>query len=260
MFNLPMIIALPHEPHPKQTTKKPLHQRIVRERIESTLGNIGGNISKSFLYASTYARKGVKHEEWWIQVGNPLVFIEFNKEDPYVIPSWLKPLTCSDDDIDLFKYIHKDGCTITYIIKRKNHNKAREKSRILRLILSALHCHYSNIASLLANMGKDRLNVIDTTMRAIRVREDLTKEKENLCKFISKAAHYNIEGVFDENHNLIEMPMPYDAAKVDAIIQKIDFWQPAEPSFIRKFAYDFVQACEKDIDIVDLIKERVFKN
>jgi len=180
---LPMSIALPQAPHQKKAPKTSLNQRKPRERIETTLGEIGCNISKALLNASTSALKAVKHENWWIQVGNPLVFIEFNQEEPFKIPTWLNPLGCSNNDVDVYKYINNDSYTISYIIRRKNHNKARAKSRSLRVILSGLHCHTSNIENILTNLGKDKLNIVSTTTRAVRMQEYFEEEKKNLCIF-----------------------------------------------------------------------------
>ncbi len=251
MIDLPMNIVLPQAPHSKKAPKKSLNQRKPREYIDSKLGEIGCNISKALLYASTFAWKGVKHENWWIQVGNPLVFMEFNQEEPFQIPTWLKPLDCSNNDVDVYKYILKDGFTISYIIKRKNHNKARSKSRMLRVILSGLHCHSSNIENILPNLGEDKLHIISTTTRAIRVQEYFANEKKHLCEFISKASHYKIDGTSTE------MPMPFEAARINTLIQNIEKWKPSPPSFVRKLAHDFIKLCETDIR--EIILGKLFK-
>lgn len=212
MLKIPMNVFFPQPPHSSKAPKKPLHRREPRESIVSTLGKLKDNLSKTLLYASTSARKGVKNKDWWVKVNEPVIFMEFNKEEFFEVPSLAQLLDCSDKDVDVYKYILKNG-TVSYIIKRKNHNKARAKSRSLRIILSGLHCHLSNLYLILNSLDNKIIN------KEIKVDFSyLESETKLLRKIFSKSLRYNIKGT------QVEIPIPLDAQQITDLIKKTDDW------------------------------------
>lgn len=234
LCNLPVVISLPQAPFPSKAPKTPLNHRKPRERVESalkdTLGYFGKNIAQALLHASTSSRDGVNLESWWVQVGEPIIFLEFNAEEPFEVPALAQLLDSSDSDIDIYKYILKNKHTVSYIIKRKNHNKARAKSRTLRIILGDLHCRISNVMIILANLRKDRIRVFENTEPAKRIQIYFKKQMKLLNGLIKKDTGYKMTG------SQVEIPIPFDAARINALNEKIEEWKAEEPGFFRDIA------------------------
>lgn len=236
LSNLPITIRFPQPPHSSKAPK-PLNRRELRESVKSTLGALGSNMSKALLHASTSARAGVRHKEWWIKVGEPMIFMEFSKEEPFYLPLHAKLLDCSNDDVDVYKFTLKNEW-VSYIIKRKNHNKARSKSRALRIILSGLHCHISNMSLVLDSLEKDLIHITEGSKLAKKTEDYFNQEIGFIQKLIKSINNYNITGT------QVEIPIPIDSARISALIGDIEKWKPIASlwSFSKIFKYATIEA------------------
>lgn len=226
LFNLPVSIMLTQASSSGKITEGLKR----KERVESSLGGIGGNLASALLRASTSLQGAITTENWWIQVGKPIAFFEFYAEEPFVVPIQAQKLDCSDEDVDVYMYILKKHGTVSYIIKRKNCNKARAKSRSLRVILGDLHCHVQTTLKFYGNLKKDRIHPFMGTPYAEKIQNYVTKQDELLCKIINDGAHRKLDG------SEVEIPIPFDVAEITNIKKALEEWKAANPNFLTKVA------------------------
>lgn len=234
LFNLPVSIVL---------TPAPSSGKKGKERVEGLLGGVGDNLAQALLRASTSLQNGITTENWWIQVGKPIAFLEFNKDEPFEVPSQAQQLVCSNDDIDVYKYMLKKHGTASYIIKRKNHNKARAKSRSLRVILGDLHCHVQSTLKVYGNLKKDRVYPDEGSLHAERIQSYVDEQYELLRKIIKDGARRKLDG------SEVEIPIPLDVAEIANIANGLEEWKAAKPNFFRKVD---IELREKEYEITEL--------
>ena len=212
LFDFPVMVRFPQAPHSKKATKK-LNQRNPRRFKYNILGHCGKYLSETLLYASTSSLKGVKIEDWWIKCGEPILFFEFNKEEPFIVPHHAELLDCSDKDIDMYKYIlTRKNNTVSYIIKRKNHNKARDKSRSLRVIASDLFCRTSNLTTVINNLNKDKIYPQYGSIHALHVHGYLKTQSDNITEIINNGLHQ--DGI----------SIPLNLAELKLLNEKLSKW------------------------------------
>lgn len=220
LFVLPVSIMLTQASGSRKTTEG-LNNK--ERAVKGSLGGIGDNLASALLCASTSLQDAVTTKSWWIQVGNPMAFLELNAEEPFMLPIQAQKLDCSDDDVDVYKYmLEKHDGAVSYIIKRKNHKKARAKSRSLRIILGDMHCHVQSALIFYGNLRKDRINPKMGTSYAKKISNYVKEQDKLLCDIIKDGARRKLDG------SEVEIHIPFNKAEIASITKALEAWKIAD--------------------------------
>jgi hypothetical protein len=202
--------------------------------VTGLLGDIGSNLGVALIQASTPLNKNIVIKDWWIQVGRPIVFLEFDKKDKIDFPNNAIKLDCSDNDIDVYKYILNGSGIFCCIVKRKNNKMARAKSRSLRIINSDLYCYIQGAYNFYNSLNKERIDPIQGTEWAQRIStygSELNKKLASAIFLCEKRKIIN---------NKFDKTVIFDPAMMIQIGDAIQDWKARTPPLFQKILKKFL--------------------